>query len=127
MISVKTKGDFKNTERFLKRYNDDANVMPILEKYGNRGVELLTSATPIDTSKTSVSWAYEIENTKKGEYHIQFFNQNVNNGVNIAIILQYGHGTRNGGYVRGRDYINPAIKTAFDEMRDELIREVKRK
>lgn len=127
MIRVKTKGDFKNTELFLKKYTNNGNIMPILEKYGARGVELLQQATPIDSSKTATSWGYEIESTGNGEYHIQFFNTNVNDGVNIAIILQYGHGTRNGGYVKGRDYINPALKQAFEEMRDELIKEVKYK
>lgn len=127
MIRVKTKGDFKNTELFLKKHADNRNIMPILEKYGARGVDLLRQATPVDSSKTSASWDYEIESKGNGEYHIQFINNNVNDGVNIAIILQYGHGTRNGGYVKGRDYINPALKKAFEEMRDELIKEVKRK
>ena len=127
MISVKTKGDFKNTELFLKRYTDDKNIMPILEKYGEKGVELLSNATPIDSGMTSLSWDYEIESNGKGEYHIQFTNDNINNGVNIAIILQYGHGTRNGGYVKGRDYINPALRQVFEEMRDELVEEVKRR
>lgn len=127
MISVKTKGDFKNTELFLKRYTDDKNIIPILEKYGEKGVELLSNATPIDSGMTSLSWDYEIESTGKGEYHIQFTNDNINSGVNIAIILQYGHGTRNGGYVKGRDYINPALRQVFEEMRDELVKEVKRR
>lgn len=126
MIKVKVKGDFKNTEEYLKKIKDSKSILAILEKYGERGVELLSSATPVDTSKTALSWSYEIESN--GEEHtIQFKNDNVNRGVNIAIILQYGHGTRNGGYVRGRDYINPAIKQAFEEMRDELIKEVRYK
>ena len=127
MIRVKTKGDFKNTELYLKKHTDNRNIMPILEKYGARGVELLRQATPVDSSKTATSWNYEIESEGNGEYHIQFTNSNVNDGVNIAIILQYGHGTRNGGYVKGVDYINPALKKAFEEMRDELIKEVKRR
>ena len=127
MIRVKTKGDFKNTELFLKKHIDSRNIMPILEKYGARGVELLRQATPVDSSKTATSWDYEIESRDNGEYHIQFTNSNVNDGVNIAIILQYGHGTRNGGYVKGQDYINPALKKAFEEMRDELIKEVRRR
>lgn len=124
MISVKTEGNFKKTEAFLKKCSS-MNVMPVLNKYGERGVELLSQSTPIDTSRTANAWTYEIE-SNKDEYHIYFINTNENNGVNIAIILQYGHGTRNGGYVRGIDYINPAIKQAFEEMRDELIKEVKR-
>lgn len=126
MIKVKVKGDFKNTEEYLKKIKDSKSILAILEKYGERGVELLSSATPVDTSKTALSWSYEIESNGE-EYTIQFKNDNVNRGVNIAIILQYGHGTRNGGYVRGRDYINPAIKQAFEEMRDELIKEVRYK
>lgn len=127
MIRVKTKGDFKNTELFLKKHIDNKNIMPILEKYGTRGIDILRQATPVDSSKTATSWNYEIESEGNGEYHIQFTNDNVNNGVNVAIILQYGHGTRNGGYVKGRDYINPALKKTFEEMRDELIKEVKRR
>ena len=125
MISVKHKGDFKRTETFIKRFSSNKHVMPILEKYGARGVELLSKNTPVDSSKTANSWAYEVESKADG-YHIYFTNSNINKGVNIAIILQYGHGTRNGGYVRGIDYINPAVKQAFEEMRDELIKEVKR-
>lgn len=125
MIRVKAKGDFKNTELFLKKHTDNRNIMAILDKYGARGVELLRQATPVDSSKTATSWGYEVETDGKGEYRIQFTNSNVNSGVNIAIILQYGHGTRNGGYVKGRDYINPALKKAFEEMRNELIKEVK--
>lgn len=127
MISVKSKGDFSNTELFLKRCIDNKRIMPILEKYGKLGVEELSMATPVDTFTTADSWNYEIESDGKGEYHIQFTNSNVNDGVNIAIILQYGHGTRNGGYVKGIDYINPALKPVFEDMRDELIKEVSHK
>lgn len=125
MIRIKTTGDFKSTESFLKKYTDKQNFLPILEKYGARGVELLQQNTPADSSKTAMSWSYEIEEGKN-DYKIHFSNSNIVDGVNIAIILQYGHGTKNGGYVKGIDYINPAIKTAFEEMRDELVKEVKR-
>lgn len=127
MIKVKTKGDFKNTELFLKNCFSEKNIMPILEDYGDLGVELLSDATPIDSGMTSMSWNYEIESNGKGEYKIQFTNDNIVDGVNIAIILQYGHGTRNGGYVVGQDYINPALKQVFEELRDELIKEVQNK
>lgn len=126
MIHVKNKGDFKNTEFLLKKYSEKENIMPILERYGDRGVELLSKATPMDSGKTSLSWGYEIESPKKGEYHIQFTNDNINNGVNIALILQYGHATRGGTYISGQDYINPAIKQTFLEMKEELIKEVRR-
>ena len=127
MIGVKknNKGYFKKTEEFLKKNMNGQNHMFILNKYGARGVELLRDATPVDTFKTASSWSYTIEQDRE-RYKINFINSNVIDGVNIAIILQYGHGTRNGGYVVGTDYINPALKTAFEEMRDELVREVRR-
>jgi len=125
MISVKTKSDFSRVEKYLKRVKDSKDVVSILNKYGKRGVELLSAATPVDSSETARSWSYEIV-VDRGNYTIQFDNSNINAGVNIAIILQYGHGTRNGGYVQGRDYINPALKQTFDEMANELTREVGR-
>lgn len=125
MIKIKTKGDFKNTELLLKKYADNKRVIPILEKYGAKGVDLLSDATPFDSGLTAVSWDYEVESDGNGKYTIQFTNSNISDGVNIAIILQYGHGTRNGGYVVGQDYINPVLKSVFEEMRDELIKEVK--
>jgi len=125
MISVKTKSDFSKMENYLKRINDKRRIMSMLNKYGERGVDLLSSATPVDSSETANSWSYEI-NENRGRYSVQFDNSNVNDGVNIAIILQYGHGTKNGGFVQGRDYINPALKTAFDELMSELTREVGR-
>ena len=125
MIKVRTKGDFKNTELFLKKYTDSRYIIPILEKYGEKGVDLLADATPLDSGLTASSWDYEVESDGNGKYTIQFTNSNISDGVNIAIILQYGHGTRNGGYVVGQDYINPTLKSVFEEMRDELIKEVK--
>ncbi len=125
MISVKHKGDFGRTETFLKKCSSQKNVMSLLEKYGKRGVELLSAATPVKTGKTASSWQYEIDNDGK-EYHVYFTNSNVINGVNIAIILQYGHGTRNGAYIRGIDYINPAMREAFDELKNDLFKEVRR-
>lgn len=125
MIKVKTKGDFKNTELLLKKYANNKHIIPILEKYGEKGVDLLTDATPFDSGLTASSWDYEVESDGNGKYIIHFTNSNISDGVNIAIILQYGHGTRNGGYVVGQDYINPTLKSVFEEMRDELIKEVK--
>lgn len=125
MISVKTKTNINKIEAYLKRVKDTKKIIPILEKYGEQGVSLLSSATPVDSSKTAKSWSYTITQ-ERGKYIIQFKNSNVVKGVNIAIILQYGHGTRNGGFIQGRDYINPAIKKTFDEMQKELVKEVGR-
>ncbi len=125
MIRVKTKENFSKVEKYLNRIKDSSRVRSILDKYGQRGVDLLRSATPIDSGDTANSWFYEITEGH-GRYSIEFGNSNINAGVNIAIIIQYGHGTRNGGYVQGRDYINPVIKQAFDEMRNELVKEVGR-
>lgn len=93
------------------------------EKYGQMGVEALRNATPVDTGVTASSWSYKIQNTGSG-VEISWDNSNVNNGVKIAVILQYGHGTRNGGYVRGVDYINPALKPIFEQMKKDMEREV---
>lgn len=123
MINVKVKNDLPKLDAYLKRISNKCDVLSILNKYGDRGVQALQSATPIDSGETAQAWSYEIV-VNDGRYEIQFNNSNVNNGVNIAIILQYGHGTRNGGYVQGRDYINPALKQVFDEMTNELTKEV---
>lgn len=125
MINVKTKLQFDKIEAYLKDASSSKKVLPILNKYGELGVQALSQATPIDSGETASSWSYEIQNAN-GDYTISFLNSNVNAGVNIAIILQYGHGTRNGGYVQGRDYINPAIKGVFDDMVNELNKEVAR-
>lgn len=123
IIKVSHKGDFKHLEKFLKKMHDTALFPSVLRKYGQKGVDALASATPTRTGKTAASWTYEIHATK-GEYIITFINTNENKGVNIAVILQYGHGTRNGGYVVGRDYINPAIQPVFDQIAEAAWREV---
>lgn len=122
MISLGQKGDFKNTESYLKRLKE-AKYKSVLEKYAREGVNVLSSATPKDTGFTASSWVYKIEQTSTG-FSIEWHNTHVNKGVNIALILQYGHGTRNGGYVRGRDYINPAIRPIMDKMANEALSEV---
>lgn len=122
MIRIKHRGSFKNTERFFKT-STNVNIDGVLEKYGKIGVDALASATPVNTGKTAAAWSYEIIRTSGG-YKICWKNDNVNNEVNIALILQYGHGTRNGGYVRGIDYINPALQPVFDAMSDEIWKEV---
>ena len=122
MITFRQKGDFSKLTRFLERAKETVRLGD-LDTYGRQGVAALSSATPIDSGLTAESWYYEIEN-KKGSATITFYNSNVQNGVPIAIVLQYGHGTRNGGWVQGRDYINPAIQPIFDEIVNEAWREV---
>ncbi len=122
MIVIKQKGDFKKTEEFLNRAQQ-VKLAQVLQHYGQRGVFALSQATPKDTGKTAESWSYEVT-VGSGESKITWSNSNVNKGVNIAILLQYGHGTRNGGYVKGRDYINPAIQPIFDEIANTAWKEV---
>lgn len=122
MISFRHKGDFSKLTSSLERVKEKVHLGD-LNKYGRQGVAALASATPIDSGETATSWYYKIENTKESAT-ITFYNSNVQNGVPIAIILQYGHGTRNGGWVEGRDYINPAIQPIFDQIVDEAWREV---
>lgn len=122
MISIKHRGSFKKTEKFLKKAAR-LDYLPVLEKYGQKGVEALSAATPVDTGLTAASWYYEVVRTKNGA-SIRFLNSNVVNYVSIAIILQYGHATRNGGWVEGRDYINPAIRPIFDELASGVWKEV---
>ncbi len=122
MITFRQKGDFSKLTRFLERAKEVVRVGD-LDKYGREGVAALASATPVDTGLTANSWRYEIEQ-KKGSVSISFYNTNIQNGVPIAVILQYGHATRNGGWVQGRDYINPAIQPIFDKIANEAWREV---
>lgn len=122
MITFRHKGDFGKATRYLERVKQ-AIHLGILDKYGREGVAALASATPTDTGKTASSWDYTIEN-KKGSVTISFKNSNIQNGVPIAIILQYGHATGTGGWVEGRDYINPAIQPIFDRIVAEAWKEV---
>ena len=122
MIKFRQKGDFSKLTYYLN--NADKRLMNAdLDKYGREGVSALSSATPVDSGLTSQSWYYKIEK-KKGTISITFYNSNIQNGVPIAVILQYGHGTRNGGWVQGRDYINPAIQPVFDRIAEHAWREV---
>lgn len=114
MIGFRHKGDFSKTSKYLNGIRQ-RNFVNILEKYGREGVEALASATPVDTGVTAKSWDYKIEQ-KNGTISLIFTNSNIQNGIPIAVILQYGHGTRNGGWVQGRDYINPAIQPIFDNI-----------
>lgn len=122
MITFRQKGDFSKLTRYLEKMKEAAKLS-ILDKYGWEGVAALSSATPTKTGKTAGSWKYEIEH-QNGSVAIVYSNTNVNKGINIAIILQYGHGTGTGGWVQGRDYINPAIQPIFDKIADAAWKEV---
>lgn len=122
MISVGHKGNLSKTINFLGKAKK-AIRRNTFDKYGQEGVAALASTTPVDTGLTANSWYYEVNETKDS-ITLSFFNSNIQNGVPIAIILQYGHGTRNGGWVQGRDYINPAIQPVFDKLANDIWREV---
>lgn len=122
VITFHHKGNFQKTDNFLKKAKQ-GDYFRSLEKFAQEGVNALASATPIDSGKTAVSWDYTISRSK-GSVSITWTNSNINDGVNIAVIIQYGHGTRNGGYVQGRDYINPAIRPVFDKIAENVWKEV---
>ena len=123
-IRIKHKGDFSKATRYLEKVGRAARVAD-LDKYGSEGVAALVSATPVESGLTASSWYYEVTH-KNGRETISFHNSNIQNGVPIAIILQYGHATRNGGWVEGRDYINPAIQPIFDRITNEVWEKVTR-
>lgn len=122
MITFKQKGDFRKTENFLTGVKN-SNYLSILDRYGREGVLALSSATPTDSGKTASCWAYKVV-IKPSYSSISWYNTNDSDGVNVAILLQYGHGTGTGGYVRGIDYINPAMKPIFDQIVSEAWKEV---
>ena len=122
MITFRHKGDFSKSMRFLERLKETVKLGD-LDKYGREGVAALSSMTPVDSGLTASSWSYEIVRSN-GVVKIEFHSANVNEGVPIAVILQYGHGTGTGGWVEGRDYINPAIQPIFDKIVDDAWREV---
>lgn len=124
MITFRQKGDFSKLSRFLERAKETVHIGD-LDRYGREGVAALASATPVDSGLTASSWYYEIARTKEG-VTISFKNSNINKGVPIAIILQYGHATRNGGWVEGRDYINPSIQPIFDRLANDAWKEVRK-
>jgi hypothetical protein len=124
MISFEQKGDFSKLSSFLERAKQAVKLSD-LDKFGREGVAALAAATPVDTGLTASSWTYDIVQTKDS-VTINFNNTNIQNGCPIAVILQYGHGTRNGGWVQGRDYINPAIQPVFDKIANEAWKEVTR-
>ena len=122
MITFEQKGDFRNSDRFLKRMSrfDFANV---LKNVAQTGVERLAAATPVDSGLTANSWGYEIKRSRSS-FEITWTNSHVVNGFPVAIGLQYGHGTGTGGYVRGRDYINPTMRPIFEKILADLWTEV---
>lgn len=123
IISFHKSGDFKNTEKFMMGVSKRL-YLAHLEKYAKQGLEALKDATPVDTGLTRDSWGYEVSFTDQA-VSITWTNSNVVKGVPIAIILQYGHATGTGGYVQGRDYINPAIQPVFEKMAKDIWEEVK--
>jgi hypothetical protein len=122
LIKVTNRGSFAKLEAFGQRIRQRTYLLP-LAKYGTIGVAALSGATPVDSAQTSQSWYYEIVN-KAGYFAIHWYNSDVENGFHVAVMLQYGHGTRNGGYVQGRDYINPAMRPIFDQIASDMWREV---
>lgn len=118
MIRFEHKGSFQKTERFLKKVSSK-DIYKQLDAIARRGVEALRAATPRETGLTAESWYYEILHTRTSS-SITFFNRHVVSGRPIAILLQYGHATRTGGYVKGRDYINPALKPIFNQIADQV-------
>lgn len=124
-VLLSSRGNYKKAEKFFEKLANRLYLHNTLSRYGQMGVAALSAATPVDSGNTATSWDYKIEKDATGA-KLTFINTNVNKGVNIAIILQYGHGTGTGGYVRGRDYINPAIRPIFDKLADDLWKEVER-
>ena len=121
-VSFRQKGDFSKLTRYMMKLNKAVTDID-LDKYGRMGVEALAANTPVNTGLTARSWYYKIHKTS-GSITLTFYNSNIQNGVPIAIILHYGHGTRNGGWVEGIDYINPALRPIFDKIADDAWREV---
>ncbi|MCM1524223.1 MAG: HK97 gp10 family phage protein [Ruminococcus sp.] len=124
MIAITSKGKLKKAEKYLEKLSEKEYIK-ILEKYGQKGVEALKNATPANTGKTAASWYYETEKTDTGAALV-FKNSNTAGGTSVAILIRYGHGTRNGGYVEGRDYIDPALAPVFDGLAAEIKSEVRK-
>jgi hypothetical protein len=116
-VNFEVSGGFTKTERFLNRMKR-REYLNVLDEFGRDGVQALRNATPVDSGATAEAWDYEIKRTRNYT-EIVWTNSNINDGVPIAVILQYGHGTGTGGYVQGRDYINPAIRPVFDKIAEK--------
>ena len=124
MIKLSCRGNYNKTEKFLKDCKDLNELRQIMEKYGREGVAALSSTTPIDTGETATSWSFEVIQEGDGISLVFTNNATTKTGIPIAILLQYGHGNGRGGYIRGRDFINPAIQPIFDKLLDEAWKEV---
>ena len=122
MITFSQSGDFGNTERFLKNVNNDS-FFANLESYGQAGVRALADNTPRDSGKTAQSWGYKVIRSRTNP-GIEWYNTNVNDGTSVAILIQYGHATKSGGYISGRDYINPVIRPIFDKIAEDIWKKV---
>jgi hypothetical protein len=120
MIRVEVKGDLRKTKKFLKKLEDN-DIRSKLDQWGEMGVNALADATPVDTGLVARSWGYRIVETRKGPT-IAWYNTNVEDGALVAILIQYGHGTGTGGYVQGRDYINPAMLPVFEKIANDVWR-----
>lgn len=123
-ITLESTGSFENSEAFFKRMSKQ-DIVSVLERYGSVGVSALQAATPVDTGLTASSWSYQVAK-ELGSWSVSWHNQNGTSGAPVAILLQYGHGTGTGGYVAGRDYINPAIQPVFDKIASDVWKEVTR-
>ena len=122
MIKITQSGSFKNTDRFLKNVSK-VDYRSVLNRYGQEGVDALSNATPVDSGETSYSWTYEVT-YKNGQYKLEWYNTHMAGSAPVAILIQYGHATRNGGYVEGIDFINPALKPIFEKMANDAWKEV---
>lgn len=122
MISIEATGSFKRTQEFLNQMTK-GTFFSTLGHYGALGVSALASATPVDSNLTATSWTYEVV-IKEGKYSIIWHNTNVESGIPVAILIQYGHATRNGGWIEGRDYINPVIQPLFDQITSDFWKQV---
>ena len=122
MITITQKGSFDSIEQYLNRVRS-SNLFGILSKYGAMGVEVLSAATPVLSGKTSGAWTFDVFQ-RPGHYAIRWSNSNREYGTPVAILIQYGHGTKNGGYVEGIDYINPAMRPIFEKMTRDMVKEV---
>lgn len=124
-LRIRSHGSWDRTIKSVNKIANMKDMQAIMNHYGQIGVGILSSATPKDTGLTASSWSYVVDSSQHGRTILGFKNSNINKGVSIAVILQYGHGTRNGGYVQGIDYINPASQLIFKQMVDDLWSEVK--
>ena len=122
MLTFSQSGDFSNTERFLKNVGNDS-FFANLEAYGKAGVQALADNTPRDSGETAMSWGYKVIRSRTNP-GIEWYNTNVNDGTSVAILIQYGHATKSGGYISGRDYINPVIRPIFDKIAEDIWKKV---